>query len=65
MTKQTAYSVVEVRSTLPDLLARVEVAKERITITKNGKPKAALVSIEDLNVLEAMKSKTNTKATKT
>lgn len=44
----------EARAQLRDLVCRAAYAGERITITRNGSPAAALVSLEDLRVLEAL-----------
>lgn len=44
----------EARARLRDLVCRAAYAGERITITRNGSPAAALVSLEDLRALEAL-----------
>ena len=47
-------SVVEARRMLSELLGRVAYARERVVVERKGKPMAALVSIEDLQRLEAL-----------
>jgi prevent-host-death family protein len=41
-----------VRSTLSSVVGRVEATHERVTITRNGRPAAVLISPEDLDALE-------------
>jgi prevent-host-death family protein len=45
-------TVSEARERLADLLARVEHAHEQVTITRHGKPVAAIVTMEDLAFME-------------
>ncbi len=45
-------SISDVRSNLPELVSKVSNTLERVTITVNGKPKAILVSAEELESLE-------------
>lgn len=47
-------SVAQARSNFSDLLAQVELLGRRYVIARRGRPKAALVSVEDLARLEAM-----------
>ena len=56
MPKKSECSIVELRQSIPQLLARVEIANDRIIITKNGKQKAALISMKDLALLEDAKN---------
>lgn len=42
----------EVRSTLSSVVERVEATHERVTITRNGRPAAVLISPDDLDALE-------------
>ncbi len=42
----------DVRSTLSSIVERVEGTHERVTITRNGRPAAVLISPEDLEGLE-------------
>ena len=50
----TDASIVELRNNLADLLNRVQYGDERVRITRNGKPIAAIISTEDLNYFEAL-----------
>ncbi len=45
-------SVAEIRSHLSELIAKSAYAGERFVITKRNKPIAALVSLEDLRIIE-------------
>jgi prevent-host-death family protein len=47
-------TVAEARSNFSDLLAQVELLGRRYVIARRGRPKAALVSVEDLARLEAL-----------
>jgi prevent-host-death family protein len=47
-------TVAQARSNFSDLLAQVELLGRRYVIARRGRPKAALVSIEDLARLEAL-----------
>lgn len=51
-TGPTEVTALELKQTLGQLLSRVGFAKERITITRHGKPIAALVSAQDLETLD-------------
>jgi antitoxin YefM len=42
----------DARSSLSTLVARVETTHERVTITRNGRPAAVLISPADLEALE-------------
>jgi len=42
----------DVRSTLSSVVERVEATHERVTITRNGRPAAVLISPEDLDALD-------------
>lgn len=55
ISKKSECSIVELRKDIPQLLAHVEVANDRIVITKKGKQKAALISMKDLAALEGIK----------
>ena len=48
----TTLSIVDARNSLADAINRVSYAGERIVFTRRGKPAAALVSTEDLSLLE-------------
>jgi prevent-host-death family protein len=45
-------SISDARATLPDLVEKVNENLERVVITVNGKPKAVMVSMEELEALE-------------
>ena len=47
-------SASALRAGISDAIGRVSYAGERIIIEKNGKPAAALISVEDLALLEAL-----------
>ena len=47
----------EARRTFTDLLARAAYGKERVTVTRNGKPVAVLVPVEDAEALEALEER--------
>lgn len=45
-------SISDARANLPDLINRISKNMERITITVNGKPKATIMSAEEMESLE-------------
>jgi len=45
-------AISDARAQLPDLVQRVSQYLDRILITVNGKPKVAVVSVEELEALE-------------
>lgn len=49
-TKQV--STVEIRERLSDMINRVAYGKDRLTLTRRKKPIAAIVPLEDLELLE-------------
>jgi prevent-host-death family protein len=49
-------SIAEVKNTISTLINRVAFGQERVILTSRGKPKAALVSMEDLKRLESQDS---------
>jgi len=49
---QTQVSIGQVKRDISDLVNRVAYGGERIVLTSRGKPKAAIVSIEDYERLE-------------
>lgn len=53
----TQVSIGQVKRDISELANRVAFGGERIVLTSRGKPKAALVSIEDYERLEAEKAK--------
>jgi len=52
MPKNSEVPINDLRRTGGGLIDRVHYAKERVIVTKNGKPFAAIVSIDDLAQLE-------------
>ncbi len=52
----TTVSIAEVKNMFSTLINRVAFGRERIVLTSRGKPKAALVSIEDLRRLESQEA---------
>ena len=50
-------SVTEAREKLSDLVGRVEYAALRVALTRHGRPVAALVSLQDLHLLEALEDR--------
>jgi len=48
----TTLSLAEVKAHLSELVGRVNVYHERITVTVHGRPSAVLVATEDLDALE-------------
>lgn len=54
MAEAREVPLAQLRDTLGDAVVRTAIAGERILITRNGKPKAALVSLADLARLEAL-----------
>ena len=55
-------SIVAFRNNLSDYLSRVAYGGERILLGRKGKPTAALVSVDDLRLLEAMEDEADLKA---
>jgi prevent-host-death family protein len=51
-----------VRDTLGDTLNRVAYRGERIVLERHGKAVAALISVDDLNLLEALENRLDAKA---
>lgn len=45
-------SLTDVRSTLSSVVERVEATRERVTITRHGRPAAVLINPADLEALE-------------
>ena len=50
----TAISISEMKDTLSEVLNRASYGKERIIVTSRGKPKAAVISVDDLELLEEL-----------
>ena len=54
MTETTA---TELRKNLHDYIGAVEYRRERVVVTRNGRPAAALVSLQDLELLRALEDR--------
>lgn len=50
----TTIPLATLRNQLGDTINRTHHSKDRITITRNGKPAAAIIPIEDLKYLETI-----------
>lgn len=50
-------TATELRNNLHDYIGAVEYRHERIIVTRNGKPTAALVSLADLELLRALEDR--------
>jgi prevent-host-death family protein len=50
-------SIAEAKNNFGDLMNRAAYGKERLILTRRGKKLAALVPVEDLEVLEAIEDK--------
>jgi prevent-host-death family protein len=50
----TTVSVSQMKDTLSEVLNRAAYGHERIVIASRGKPKAAVISIDDLELLEEL-----------
>ena len=58
----TKVAATELRTTISDLLDRVVHHGERVAVERYGKPVAALVSSEDLQLLEAIENRMDLEA---
>jgi prevent-host-death family protein len=58
----TRIPATAVRDTFSDTLNRVAFKGERILLERHGKPVAALVSVEDLELLEALEDRLDVEA---
>ena len=50
----TTVSVSQMKDTLSEVLNRAAYGQERIIVASRGKPKAAVISIDDLELLEEL-----------
>jgi prevent-host-death family protein len=55
-------NVVKIRSRLADTINRVKYQGERVVLERRGKGVAALISIEDLNMLEKLEDEYDVRA---
>ncbi len=51
--------IAEIKRSISTIVNRVAFGRERIVLTSRGKPKAALVSVEDLQKLESLEKMTS------
>jgi len=58
----TDVGIAEARRDLSSIINRVAYGSERIILASRGKPKAAIISIEDLHRLEEMEKTTDERA---
>ena len=58
----TKMSVTAARDHLAELVRRVEVSRERVVLTRHGRDVAALVSAEDLELLELLEDRVDLEA---
>ena len=49
----TKIAVIDARKDLADILNRAAYGKERVVLTRRGKDVAAIIPMDDLNILEA------------
>jgi prevent-host-death family protein len=54
-------SIAHFRNNMAEPINRVVYGVERVILTRNGKPTAAIVSLEDLKLLEELENKANLK----
>ena len=47
-------SISEMKDSLSEILNRVAYGQERIVVSSRGKPKAAVISVDDLKLLEEL-----------
>jgi len=53
----TTISAEKARNSFSDLISHTAYSKDRVVVTRNGKRMAAIVSIEDLELLERLANK--------
>lgn len=53
----TTTTAVELRENLHDILLRAQYQHERVTVTRHGKPVAAIVPLEDLEWLQELEDR--------
>lgn len=58
----TTLSIAEARNHLADAINRVSYGGERVLFARRGKPVAALISAEDLALLEHIEDETDARA---
>jgi len=55
----STVGIAEIKRSISTIVNRVAFGRERIVLTSRGKPKAALVSIKDLQKLESLEKTTS------
>ena len=55
-------TAVKARATFSDVVSQVAYEKERIVLTRNGKPMVAVVPVEDLRLLESIEDRADIEA---
>ena len=55
-------TIEQVRVGLSDVVSRAQYAGERVVVTRRGKPAAAIVSIEDLELLQRLEDEIDAEA---
>lgn len=58
----TTLSTAQLRQRLADTLNRAHYAQDRIVVERNGRPVAAIVSLDDLSALEALEDEADARA---
>ncbi len=53
----TKISTLEARKKLADVINSAQYGKDRIVLTRHGKPVASVISIEDLELLESLEDR--------
>jgi prevent-host-death family protein len=56
--------IAEIRDHLADALNRVVYGNERVILERRGKPTAAIISLDDLALLESLEDREDVKAAK-
>lgn len=52
-----SLSITQFRTDISEVVNKVAFGHERVSIERNGKPACAVISIEDLQLLEALEDK--------
>ena len=52
-----SLSISKLRISISEIVSRVVYQNERVTIERNGKPACAIISMADLELLEALEDK--------
>ena len=55
-------SIVQARANLSEILNKAAYAGERVVLERHGKPAAAIVSMDDLKLLEELENRSDLKA---